>query len=317
MTNPNIWAPGTSISAAESVQSQSFIATEGQTLFNITNFTYALGTNSLYVFVSGLIQRITVDFTETSVSSFTLNTGVPAGTIIYVIAFTEISVQIPVVDIGYVHTATEKTTLVNTDEFAISDSEAGWGLKKATWASIKDTLQNVTWNNATNAVNATNATDATNATNATNVTGTTQSTEITWSAKQIFGNTVKLDEVLERVTITTSAPVTNFDCLTQAIQYFTSDATANWTQNFRGDSGTALNNVMAAGESITVTVMATQGATPYYPNVIQVDDSNVTPKWLGTAPTAGDASSINVYTFTIIKTEDATFTIFASKSKYA
>lgn len=140
-----------------------------------------------------------------------------------------------------------------------------------------------------------------------------------WTAKQTFGSTLKIDEVLERITITTSAPATNFDCLTQAIQYFTSNTSANWTQNFRGDGSNTLNSQLAVGESITVTVLATQSTTGYLPTTIQVDGTTtgVTTKYLGGTAWTADASCINAFTFTIIKTADATFTVLASKSKYA
>lgn len=158
---------------------------------------------------------------------------------------------------------------------------------------------------------------ADSATNATSLNAGTQENVQTWSAKQTFSNTVKLDEVLERITITASAPVANFDCLTQAIQYFTSNTSANWTQNFRGDGSNTLNSQLAIGESITVTVLATQGATGYLPTTIQVDGSTVTAKYLGGTAWTADVSCINAFTFTIIKTGSAAFTVLASKSKYA
>jgi hypothetical protein len=62
----------------------------------------------------------------------------------------------------------------------------------------------------------------------------------------------------------------------------------------------------------------TQGSTAYYLNAYQVDGSTVTPKWSGgEAPTEGNASGIDVYTFTIIKTADATFTVLASQTQFA
>ncbi len=64
--------------------------------------------------------------------------------------------------------------------------------------------------------------------------------------------------------------------------------------------------------------MATQGATAYYQSGMQIDGTSVTPKWAGgTAPTAGNASSIDVYTFVVIKTASATFTVLASQTKFA
>lgn len=92
MANPNIWAPGESLVTSGTLKTEQFVATEGQTVFTLTNFSYGLGVDALYVFVSGLIQRGGgVDFTETSTSSFTLSTGVPAGTIVFAVGFTGLS----------------------------------------------------------------------------------------------------------------------------------------------------------------------------------------------------------------------------------
>lgn len=172
----------------------------------------------------------------------------------------------------------------------------------------------------TSAGNITDSVNNTAILKASNLGGTVAglATAQTFTAKQTFTGTVKLQQALEKLTLTASAPTGVFDCLTQGIQYFTSNASANWTQNFRGDVSTSLDSIMAVGESITTTIMATQGATAYYPSAHQIDGSAVTPKWLGgTAPTSGDASSIDVFTYTIIKTASATFTVLASKSKYA
>jgi hypothetical protein len=69
---------------------------------------------------------------------------------------------------------------------------------------------------------------------------------------------------------------------------------------------------------MTVVFLVTQGSTAYYNSAVQVDGSSVTPKWQGgTAPTAGNASSIDTYSYTIIKTGSAAFTILASQTKFA
>ena len=63
----------------------------------------------------------------------------------------------------------------------------------------------------------------------------------------------------------------------------------------------------------------TNGGTAYYNNVVQVDGTTtgVTTRWQGgAAPTSGNASSIDVYTYTIIKTGSATFTVLASQTRY-
>lgn len=131
---------------------------------------------------------------------------------------------------------------------------------------------------------------------------------------------MKIADVLETATISATAATgtINYDVTTQAVLYYTSNASANWTVNFRGSSGTSLNTLMATGESLTVAFFVTQGATAYYNNAVQVDGSSVTPKYQGgTAWSSGNASSIDAYTYTIIKTGNAAFTVFAAQTKFA
>lgn len=110
----------------------------------------------------------------------------------------------------------------------------------------------------------------------------------------------------------------NLEVDTASIWYYTTNATANHTLNIRYSSSVSLNTALATGDAITVVWMNTNGATAYYPNVIQIDGSTVTPKIQGgTAIAAGNASSIDVYVFTIIKTASATFTVLESQTKFA
>jgi len=141
-----------------------------------------------------------------------------------------------------------------------------------------------------------------------------------FTAKQTFGTTTKIEEVLEKITVSATAATgtINFDALTQGALYYTTDASGNWTLNVRGDSGTSLDTMMATGESLTVVFLVTQGSTAYYNSAFEIDGSSVTPKWLGgSAPIEGTASSIDAYTYVIVKTGSATFTVFASVVSFA
>ena len=131
---------------------------------------------------------------------------------------------------------------------------------------------------------------------------------------------LKLSAAAETVTIAATAATgtVNFDVSTQSILYYTSNASANWTLNIRGSSSTTLNSIMATGQSVTVTHLVTQGGTAYYNSAVTVDGSSVTPKWSGgTAPSAGNTNSVDVYTYTLIKTGSGSFTVFASQTRYA
>ena len=108
----------------------------------------------------------------------------------------------------------------------------------------------------------------------------------------------------------------NFDVETASIWYYTSNASANHTLNFRYNSSTSLNSAMATGDAITLVWLNTNGTTAYYPNTIQIDGNAVTPK-VPAAISAGNASAIDAYSFTIIKTASATFTVLETQTKFA
>jgi hypothetical protein len=141
-----------------------------------------------------------------------------------------------------------------------------------------------------------------------NVTGTAVTDGVT------VDGTLDIEEVFEKVgTFTGTSGTISLDVTSQGIYYGTSDQTANRTMNF-----TNVNSSLAVGQSVTASILLTQGGTAYYLNAYQVDGSSVTPKWSGgSAPTEGNASGIDVYTFTIIKTADATFTVLASQTQFA
>jgi hypothetical protein len=133
----------------------------------------------------------------------------------------------------------------------------------------------------------------------------------TFASSSVNGN--------EAVTVAATAATgtINYDITTQSVIYYTSNASANWTVNFRFSSGTSLNTAMAIGQSVTVVFAVTQGSTAYYNNAVTVDGNSVTPKYQGgTAWTSGNASGIDVYSYTIVKTASATFTVLASQTQF-
>jgi hypothetical protein len=150
-------------------------------------------------------------------------------------------------------------------------------------------------------------------------------TATTFTALQTFSGSTsvaatKLTNAKEVATVSATAATgtINYDVTTQSVLYYTSNASANWTVNFRGSSGTSLNTLMSTGESMTVAFLVTQGSTAYYNSAVQVDGSSVTPKYQGgTAWSAGNASSIDAYVYTIVKTGSAAFTVFASQTRFA
>jgi len=125
----------------------------------------------------------------------------------------------------------------------------------------------------------------------------------------------------ERTTVSATAATgtVNFDAATQSVLYYTTNASANWTLNVRGSSSATLSSMLAVGDAITVVFLNTNGATAYYPTIYQIDGTAVTPKWQGgTAPSAGNASSIDSYSLTILKTAATpTYVVLGSQTKFA
>ena len=129
-----------------------------------------------------------------------------------------------------------------------------------------------------------------------------------------------IQNLTEKATISATAATgtINYDVRTQAVLYYTAAATGNFTVNIRGDGSTTLNNIMDTGESVTVAFLVTCTGSAYYNNAVTIDGSSVTPEWQGgAAPSAGNANSIDVYTYTIFKTGDAAFTALAAQTQFA
>ncbi len=149
-------------------------------------------------------------------------------------------------------------------------------------------------------------------------------TATSFTAKQTFtGATASLASSFVNATETTTISATaatgtiNYDVTTQSVLYYTSNASANWTVNVRGNGTTSLNTLMTTGDSLTVVFLVTQGATAYYNNAITIDGTSVTPKYQGgTAPTSGNASGIDAYSYTIVKTGSAAFTVLAAQTQF-
>jgi hypothetical protein len=145
----------------------------------------------------------------------------------------------------------------------------------------------------------------------------------TFTAKQTFSNSTggssKFPNILETATVSATAATgtINYDTITQSVLYYTTNASANFTINIRGDNTTSLNTLMATGEALTLTFLCTNGTTAYYNSLVQIDGTTVTPKWQGGAPTSGNASAVDIYNYAIIKTGSAAYTVFASQTKFS
>jgi hypothetical protein len=149
-------------------------------------------------------------------------------------------------------------------------------------------------------------------------------TATSFTATQTFtGSTTALGAVFQdaaevtTVSATAATGTINYDVTSQSVLYYTTSASANWTVNVRGNGTTSLDTLMSTGQALTVVFLVTQGATAYYNNAFTIDGNSVTPKYQGgTAWTSGNASGIDAYSYTIVKTGSAAFTVFAAQTQF-
>ena len=136
-------------------------------------------------------------------------------------------------------------------------------------------------------------------------------------AQTLSSKTIKA--TAEVITVASGAPAatTNFDVLTQAIHYYTSNATTNFTLNVRGNATTSLNTAMALNTSMSIALIITVGATGYYPSAFQIDGTAVSVKWVNaSAPTNTNGGTTSVYSLNIFKTAASTFTVLGTVAQY-
>ena len=115
---------------------------------------------------------------------------------------------------------------------------------------------------------------------------------------------VTINDVIPKTQITATAGQTVF--------------TTNWTANLTFSSSTSVNTALSTGQSTTVAVLASQGSTPYYSSAVQIDGTSITPYWQGgSAPSKGNASGYDVYTYTIIKTSSTPkYTVLETQTQF-
>ncbi len=200
-------------------------------------------------------------------------------------------------DLDYFTTGTETATTLSTSTVTLTGAQTIAGVKTFSSSPVFSAITN------TGTLTLPTSTD----------TLVGRATTDTLSAK-----TLSSPKEITTVSATAATGTINFDALTQGVLYYTTNASGNWTLNVRGSSSVSLNTMMSTGDALTIAFAATQGTTAYYQSAVTIDGTSVTPKWQNaTAPSAGSASSIDVYTLTIIKTASATFTVLGSQTRFA
>jgi hypothetical protein len=309
----------------------SFTATTGQTTFSVT---YTVG--YLEVYLNGAFLNGT-DFTATNGTTMVLATGAANGDIVETIAYNSVALG----SAANIANGAAGEVVYQTGAGATGFTAAGTsgqpllsgGSGSPTWGTLGASYGGTgVANNSANTItfsgnygltltlsgttSLTLPTSGTLSTVALSGTNTWTGTQTFNGSSSTFGATL-LDSD-ETVNVVASAPssTTNFYIQSGSVQYYTSNAANNWTLNIAFSSGTSLNTALSTGQSVTFTLITTQGSTAYYNSAVTIDGTSVTPKWIGGAPSAGNASGFDVYRYAVVKTASATYTVLASLTQY-
>lgn len=135
----------------------------------------------------------------------------------------------------------------------------------------------------------------------------------------VQGPIVNLAYGIENVNLLSAQSGTyNFDLISNAIRYTTSNASANVTLNMRGNSTVTANTLIGNGQSISATYVLQNGNNTFTVSGVQIDNSPQTIKWVGGSTPVSFSNAINAFTFTIIKTATTpTYTVLGSLTRYA
>lgn len=213
------------------------------------------------------------------------------------------------VNATYANSAGQATNATN----AINATNAGYATSagSATTASVAGTVTNPTQANITSVGTLGSLT----------VSGALSAGSITSSGNTNFSSGTQFTrDVVESVSISGTAltSVVNVNLLGPAITYYSSAPSGTWIFNFRGNGSVPVSSYLTTGKAVTSTSLVLQGPTPYAISSVRIDGTPVTVKWLGgTAPTTGNANSIDAYTFTILMTGPGSYIVFGSLTKYA
>lgn len=130
---------------------------------------------------------------------------------------------------------------------------------------------------------------------------------------------------MESVYFTNAAPngITAMSVSSGSTWFFNANTTANFGINLTA-SGT-MNNLLGIGQSLTASVIVQNAANGYFLTVTGFQIDGVTQLvsgvqslyWQGGAtPASGYGNGLDAYTFTVIKTANATYTTIASQTRF-
>jgi len=135
--------------------------------------------------------------------------------------------------------------------------------------------------------------------------------------KVTSGGASFVGSLTERAVVSATAVNTDANCNIDSglVHYRTANlgSTANTVYL---TSNVGVNTIMATGDIMNFTVIHAVNSSSSYINNLRIEGVDQTESWVGgSAPTDGGTSGVDIYSFTIIKTADNTYTTIGNQTK--
>ena len=150
-------------------------------------------------------------------------------------------------------------------------------------------------------------------------TGSTAWTSLSYAPNTNVSGTVTSSGYVEKWlinTIDTSIGNLSLNASTNTSYLYTMPQTSNFTLNVRGNASTTLNNTMATGDQLTITFIYNNSSATWSPLSFYIDGVSQYPFWQGGVTVNSGLTNFNALVYTIIKTGNGSFTVFASQTRF-
>jgi hypothetical protein len=135
--------------------------------------------------------------------------------------------------------------------------------------------------------------------------------------KVTSGGASFVGSLTERAVVSATAISASGDCnIDSGLVHYRTANLGGTSNTVNISSAVGVNTIMATGDIMNFTVIHAVNSSSAYINNLSIEGANQTESWVGgSAPPNGGSSGVDIYSFTIIKTADNTYTTIGNQSK--
>ena len=135
--------------------------------------------------------------------------------------------------------------------------------------------------------------------------------------KVTSGGASFVGSLTERAVVSATAISASGDCnIDSGLVHYRTANLGGTSNTVNISSAVGINTIMTTGDIMNFTVIHAVNSSSSYINNLRIENADQTESWVGgSAPTDGGTSGVDIYSFTIIKTADNTYTTIGNQTK--